>query len=86
MVQSSLKLGSVGIWTGQFEQHPALRVREAASELEDLGYGAIWFGEAVGREALTHAGLLLAATRQIVVATGIANIYARDPIAMASGQ
>ena len=86
MAQSSLKLGSVGIWTTQFEHHPAVKVREAASELEDLGYGAIWFGEAVGREALTHAGLLLAATRRIVVATGIANIYARDPMAMASGQ
>ena len=70
----------------QFEHHPAGKVREAASELEERGYGAIWFGEAVGREALTHAGLLLAATRRIVVATGIANIYARDPIAMASGQ
>ncbi len=63
-----------------------MKVREAASELEDLGSGAIWFGEAMGREALTHAGLLLAATRRIVVATGIANIYARDPMAMASGQ
>jgi len=70
----------------QFEHHPAGKVREAASELEERGYGAIWFGEALGREALTHAGLLLAATRRIVVATGIANIYARDPIAMASGQ
>ena len=86
MAQSSLKLGSVGIWTFQFEHHPAVKVQEAASELEDLGYGAIWCGEAVGREALTHAGLLLAATRRIVVATGIANIYARDPMAMASGQ
>ena len=86
MAQSSLKLGSVGIWTTQFEDHPALKVQEAASELEELGYGAIWFGEAVGREAFTHAGLLLAATRRIVVATGIANIYARDAVAMASGQ
>src|SRR5262252_4426262 len=86
MAQSSLKLGSVGIWTRQFEDHPAVKVREAASELEELGYGAIWFGEAAGREALTHAGLLLAATRRIIVATGIANIYARDPMAMASGQ
>src|SRR5262244_3261357 len=86
MTQSSLKLGSVGSWTRQFEDHPAVKVREAASELEELGYGAIWFGEAVGREALTHAGLLLAATRRIVVATGIANIYARDAVAMASGQ
>src|SRR5437588_1243555 len=86
MAQSSLKLGSVGIWTRQFEDHPAAKVQEAAGELEELGYGAIWFGEAMGREALTHAGLLLAATRRIVVATGIANIYARDPMAMASGQ
>src|SRR5204862_6133675 len=86
MAQSSIKLGSVGIWTTQFEHHPAVKVREAASELDDLGYGAIWFGEAVGREALTHAGLLLAATRRIVVATGIATIYARDLVAMASGQ
>src|SRR5215510_13172067 len=86
MAQSLLKLGSVGIWTRQFEDHPAVKVREAASELEELGYGAIWFGEATGREALTHAGLLLAATRRIIVATGIANIYARDAMAMASGQ
>src|SRR5437879_10624882 len=86
MAQSSVKLGSVGIWTRQFEDHPAAKVQEAAGELEELGYGAIWFGEAAGREALTHAGLLLAATRRIVVATGIANIYARDPVTMASGQ
>ena len=86
MAQSSLKLGSVGIWTTRFEHHPAAKVQEAACELEGLGYGAIWFGEAAGREALTLAGLLLAATRRIVVATGIANIYGRDAVAMASGQ
>jgi probable F420-dependent oxidoreductase len=86
MAQSSVKLGSVGIWTRQFEFHPAAKVQEAAGELEELGYGAIWFNESAGREALTHAGLLLAATRRIVVATGIANIYARDPMAMASAQ
>jgi probable F420-dependent oxidoreductase len=81
-----MKLGSVGIWTRQFEDHPARKAQEAAAELEELGYGAIWFGEAAGREALSHAGLLLAATRLIVIATGIANIYARDAITMAAGQ
>ena len=86
MSQSSMQLGSIGIWTRLFEDHPAAKVQETASELEALGYGAIWFGEAVGREALTHAGLLLARTRRIVIATGIANIYARDAIAMAAGQ
>jgi len=65
---------------------PAARAQEAAAELEQLGFGAIWLSEATGREALTHASLLLAGTRRIVVATGIANIYARDPVAMAAAQ
>jgi alkanesulfonate monooxygenase SsuD/methylene tetrahydromethanopterin reductase-like flavin-dependent oxidoreductase (luciferase family) len=40
----------------------------------------------VGRESLTHAALLLSATSRIVIATGIANIYARDPVTTAAGQ
>src|SRR5215471_17482830 len=86
MAQTPVKLGRVGIWTFRFENHAARKVQEAARELEELGYGAIWFGEAAGREALTHAGLLLAGSRRIVVATGIANIYGRDPLTMASAQ
>jgi len=79
-------LGRVGIWTGQFDFVPAGELRAAAAEVEELGYGALWTGEAVGREVLTAAGLLLAATSRLVVATGIANIWARDALAMAAGQ
>jgi alkanesulfonate monooxygenase SsuD/methylene tetrahydromethanopterin reductase-like flavin-dependent oxidoreductase (luciferase family) len=79
-----IELGSIGIWTRQLEDQPAAQAQQAAAELEQLGFGAIWFGEAAGREAFTNAGLLLAATRRIVIATGIANIYARDPVAMAA--
>ena len=79
-------MGPIGIWTRQFEDHPAARARETAAELEDLGYAALWFGEAFGREALSNAGLLLSGTKRIVIATGIANIYARDAMAMAAGQ
>src|SRR5580658_5179335 len=86
MAQTSIQIGPIGIWTHQFEDHPAAKVRETVSELEDLGYGALWFGEAFGREALSNAGLLLSATKRIVIATGIANIYARDATAMAAGQ
>jgi probable F420-dependent oxidoreductase len=86
MAQSSIQLGPIGIWTRQLEDQPAAKAQETARELESLGYGALWFGEAAGREALTNAGLLLAATRRMVIATGIANIYARDAVAMASGQ
>jgi probable F420-dependent oxidoreductase len=86
MAQTSIQLGRVGIWTRQLEDQPAAKAQETAHELEELGYGALWFGEAFGREVLTNAGLLLAATKRMVIATGIANIYARDAVAMASGQ
>jgi len=80
------RIGRVGIWSGQFDFSPAPVVRDAAREVEELGYGALWTGEAVGREVLTAAQLLLAATDGLVVATGIANIWARDALAMAAGQ
>jgi probable F420-dependent oxidoreductase len=83
---SSINLGSIGIWTAQFDYQSAAKVRDAAAEIERLGFGAIWFPESVGRESLTHAGILLSATGRIVVATGIANIYARDPVTTAAGQ
>ncbi|MGA2715678.1 MAG: LLM class F420-dependent oxidoreductase [Bryobacteraceae bacterium] len=86
MAQTSIQLGPIGVWTRQLEDHPAAKAQETASELEELGYGALWFGEAAGREALSNAGLLLAGTKRMVIATGIANIYARDPVAMAAGQ
>jgi probable F420-dependent oxidoreductase len=86
LLPSSLPMGPVGIWTFDLERQPSAKAQEAVAELEELGYGAVWFGEAVGREALTHAGLLLAGSKRIVVATGIANIYARDPLAMSGGQ
>ena len=80
------RIGRVGVWSGQFDFSPAPVVRDAAREVQDLGYGALWTGEAVGREVLTAAQLLLAATDTLVVATGIANIWARDALAMAAGQ
>jgi probable F420-dependent oxidoreductase len=79
-------IGRVGIWSGQFDFSPAHVVRDAAREVQDLGFRALWTGEAVGREVLTAAQLLLAATDTLVVATGIANIWARDALAMAAGQ
>ena len=81
-----MKLGPFGIWTTALDAQPALKAQDAARELERLGYAAIWFGESVRREAFSTAGLLLAATSRIVVATGIASIYARDALTMAAGQ
>ncbi|MFJ8223669.1 TIGR03620 family F420-dependent LLM class oxidoreductase [Streptomyces griseus] len=78
------ELGRVGIWTTAYDGQPAERVRESVAEIEELGYGAIWYGEAFGRDTVGQAWLLLSATQRIVVASGIANIAFRDPIATAT--
>ena len=41
MNSSSMEVGPIGIWTAQFDYQPAAKVREAAAELEQLGFGAI---------------------------------------------
>jgi probable F420-dependent oxidoreductase len=81
-----MDLGRVGVWLGPLSLRAAAETRALVRELEELGYSAIWFGEGVGtKEALTQAATLLAWTEHAVVATGIANIYARDPMATANG-
>ncbi len=80
------RIGRVGVWLGPVGLAPAVEERAAIARIEELGYGAVWFGEAPGnREALSHAGLLLAASERLVVATGIANIWARDAVAAING-
>lgn len=80
-----MDIGQVGIWT-RLDPWPSAEGQQAVAELEELGYGAVWFPESRGRESFTQAALLLSATRRIVVATGITNLYGRDPMAMAGAQ
>ena len=81
-----IDLGPIGVWTGALDQVPSAQAAELAAEIEELGYGAIWIPEAVGRDPFVMATLLLAGTSSLPVATGIANIYARDPMTMANAQ
>jgi probable F420-dependent oxidoreductase len=77
------ELGRIGLWTSSLDALPLAQAQRAVAEIEDQGWGALWFGEAYGREALTAAQLYLAATERLVVGTGIASIYARDAVAAA---
>ena len=79
-------VGRVGVWTAMLDQVPSLRAVELAAEVQELGYSAIWIPEAVGRDPFVMATLLLQGTDSITIATGIANIYARDPMTMANAQ
>jgi probable F420-dependent oxidoreductase len=80
-----VNLGQVGAWTFLLDVQPVAKAQEVAAEIEELGYGAVWTPEAVGRDALMNAELLLSATKRIVVGTGIAQIYGRDAVTMNAG-
>jgi probable F420-dependent oxidoreductase len=80
-----MRLGPLGVWYFT-ESLTARESAEMAARVEALGYSALWIPEALGRHAFAQASWLLAKTERLVVATGIANIYARDPAATASAQ
>jgi len=81
-----MDLGAVGLWTFQLDLQPAAVARDLAAEIDDQGWGALWLPEAIGREPLSHAAVLLGATERIVVATGVANVWSRSASAAAAGQ
>ncbi len=65
------------------DRFPGATVTRTLREFEALGYDSFWLPELFGREPIATASYLLAQTEKLVIASGIANIYVRDPHAMA---
>jgi len=80
-----MKLGRLGVWNAM-DSMSAADGAAFAKRVEAWGYSALWLPESRGRNVLVHSSWLLANTTRLIVAPGIANIYARDPMAMANGQ
>jgi len=79
-------MGRVGIWSFALQTQPAAEASASLADYDALGVRATWIPESLGsKEAFSHAAILLAGSERMLVATGIANIYARDPMAMANG-
>ena len=83
--RARMRLGRLGGWTYRLSYQPATRSARSPPNSRR------WATEPCGsarryREPLTHAGHLLAATGRMVVATGIASIWARDPVTMTAAQ
>lgn len=76
-----MKLGKLAVWNFT-DNMTAPEAAAFVQRLEGWGYGALWIPETVMRNTLVHAAWLLANTQRLVIATGIANIYARDAFAM----
>ncbi len=80
-----MRLGTIGAWLGALTVAPAAEARPAVREIEALGYDTLWFPEGLGtRESFSNAAVLLAATERIRIASGIANIWARDAVSAAN--
>jgi probable F420-dependent oxidoreductase len=71
-------LGRVGVWSRELRFHEdRAAAADAAAELEELGYGALWIPD-VGGDVLGAASEVLGATRRVPLATGILNIWMHD--------
>ena len=80
-----MELKKLGVWSGT-DSLAAADAASFAKRIEAWGYGALWIPEAIGREAFSACSWLLANTNTLIVASGIANIYARDPLSSAAAQ
>ena len=80
-----MKLGKLGVWA-PMDVMTAAEGAAFGQRVEGWGYAALWLPESRGRNVLAHSAWLLANTKDLIIAPGIANIYARDPMAMANGQ
>jgi probable F420-dependent oxidoreductase len=76
-----MELGRVGIWSVGLRFHPdAGEIAEAAAELEELGYTALFTPGGIGGEdVFPSIGRLLTATRSVPVVTGIVNVWMHTP-------
>jgi probable F420-dependent oxidoreductase len=68
-------LGSIGVWSRELRFGEPAQVREAASQLEELGYSTLWIPGGTSGPLLDRVEDALGATRHVVVATGILNVW-----------
>jgi len=79
-----MRMGKSGVW---FSAHGLGRddLAKLAQGVERLKYDVLWYPESVGYESLSVGGFLLGETDRLCLASGIANIYARDAFSAIAG-
>ena len=68
---TKLDIGKYGIFSAAFEIQPAAAAREGFAELDAMGWSTFWIGETTNREIFANAMMLLGASRNIRVASGV---------------
>jgi probable F420-dependent oxidoreductase len=81
----ALDLTGTGIWSSELRRHDdRAEAADAAAELEQLGYRALWFPAGKAAGAFNAASELLRATGTVTVATGILSVWVADPEVVAA--
>ena len=73
----TFSLTGTGIWSGALRYGDADASAAAATELEELGYTALWIPD-IGGDVFSAVENLLAATTTAIVATGILNLWMHE--------
>ncbi|HET6731851.1 TIGR03620 family F420-dependent LLM class oxidoreductase, partial [Mycobacterium sp.] len=73
-----MDLSGVGVWSSQLRYGNPGEAAESAAELEELGFKALWIPD-VGGPVMDSVAHLLASTKQVVIATGILNLWMHEP-------
>jgi probable F420-dependent oxidoreductase len=80
------RLGRVGVWTFGFDGRAPSAIAKDVGAIEEAGYPALWIPEGGGsNDVLMNLAWLLGASEHLTVASGIANISAREPDVLARG-
>lgn len=80
-----MDLGKLGVWYF-LDGLSAPQAAATAQRIEKIGYKTLWIPETVGKHPFVTASWLLANTKTLNLATGIANIYHREPGVSLAGQ
>jgi probable F420-dependent oxidoreductase len=76
-------IGKLGIWSASLRNAEPAVAAEAAAELDELGYGALWFPAGGPDGFVEQVTALLDATRRAVIATGIVSVWTHSPLDIA---
>ena len=68
------RISGTGLWAHQLRYGDPGAIAEAAAELDELGYSALWVPD-VGGDLFGSLEVLLGATKKATVATGILNLW-----------
>ncbi|WP_406423621.1 TIGR03620 family F420-dependent LLM class oxidoreductase [Streptomyces sp. NBC_01589] len=80
-----MQLGRTGLWSIELRTADPGEVTDAAAELDELGWGALWIPGLGGGDILGDSERLLRATRATTVAVGVLSIWRHEAVQMAAG-